>query len=302
MKTYIKKSPTRVDFTGGTLDCWPLYLMVDQAVTINLCIDILTHAELKVRGDSKIRIDISDLNYQKDFSNLSDFEACKDSELDLIRAHVLYWRPEKGFEVLTKSQSPVGGGLGGSSSLSMGLVEVFSEAFGHPMSDLEKVALSRDVEAQVLKKPTGTQDYFPANLSGLNAIHYIPGSMNVESLPVSLEDIEKSLSLVYTGRPHHSGINNWSVIRNIFDGDKETLKCLAEIKEISEDFYKDVKSGNLSGISEIFQRELSARKRLSGHFTSPEIDRLTDVSLRAGAQAVKICGAGGGGGNCCGRA
>ncbi|HWU42132.1 MAG TPA: hypothetical protein VN132_01800, partial [Bdellovibrio sp.] len=38
-----------------------------------------------------------------------------------------------------------------------------------------------------------------------------------------------------------------------------------------------------------------ARVRLAPEFTSPEISRLAELSLQNGAEAVKICGAGGGG-------
>jgi len=295
-KTLLKKSPTRVDFAGGTLDCWPLYLMVGGgAKTINLCIDILTTAELTLREDAEIHIHGRDLNYQKSFKDLKDFLACQDAELDLIRVHVNFWKPSFGFELKTSSDSPVGGGLGGSSSLSMGLIDVFAEAMKKPLSAKEKVILSGNLEAEILQKPTGTQDYFPAFLSGLNTIHYTPLGFEWEAMPVDLVHIEDRLSLVYTGRPHHSGINNWSVLKKVFDGDRETLKTLREIKEVTEDLYVSLKKNSLQEIPEIFKRELSARERLSESFSSPEIKRLTDVALRQGAHAVKICGAGGGG-------
>lgn len=295
MATIIKRSPTRVDFAGGTLDCWPLYLMVGGAKTINLAIDILTTAQLELRGDKKISLSIRDLNYKKEFQSLSEFLSCKDKELDLIRAHVDYWRPDFGFNLYTSSDSPVGGGLGGSSSLSMGLIDVFLKAQGKELSAQERVVLSGNLEAQVLKKPTGTQDYFASFLSGLNTIHYGPRGFEVETMNVDLKVIEEHLSLVYTGKPHHSGINNWSVIRDVFDGNAQTLAVLEEIKSITEDLYQSLKKQRLQNIPEIFKRELNARERLSKHFASPEITRLADVSLGKGAQAVKICGAGGGG-------
>ncbi|MFZ4404290.1 MAG: galactokinase, partial [Pseudobdellovibrionaceae bacterium] len=39
----------------------------------------------------------------------------------------------------------------------------------------------------------------------------------------------------------------------------------------------------------------SARVRLAPEFSSPEIEKLSSVALQSGADAVKICGAGGGG-------
>ena len=37
-------APTRVDLAGGTLDIWPLYLMLDGAVTVNLGLALPTRA------------------------------------------------------------------------------------------------------------------------------------------------------------------------------------------------------------------------------------------------------------------
>ncbi len=146
-----------------------------------------------------------------------------------------------------------------------------------------------------LKKPTGTQDYFPSFLSGLNTIHYTPNGFRTESMKVDLDFLGHSLSLVYTGRPHHSGINNWAVIRAIFDGDQAILKVLREIKAIAEDMYAALKTGGVEELPGLFNLELEARVRLAKEFSSPEIMKLRDVALSAGAVAVKICGAGGGG-------
>src|SRR5665213_2028555 len=107
---WIKQSSTRVDLSGGTLDCWPLYLLVGDCVTVNLAISICTHATLEEREDLRIDVNVRDLKYQKSFSNLSEFLACTDADLRLVQKHVAFWRPKKGFRLETFSESPVGGG------------------------------------------------------------------------------------------------------------------------------------------------------------------------------------------------
>ena len=67
---FTRRSPTRVDLAGGTLDCWPLFLMTGDCVTVNLSIDVRTQAELELWDQSKISIHLKDLNYQKDFKSL----------------------------------------------------------------------------------------------------------------------------------------------------------------------------------------------------------------------------------------
>ena len=32
----VARAPTRIDLAGGTVDLWPLYLLVEKAATVNL--------------------------------------------------------------------------------------------------------------------------------------------------------------------------------------------------------------------------------------------------------------------------
>ncbi|MGE4131222.1 MAG: galactokinase [Bdellovibrionales bacterium] len=290
-----KSSCTRVDLAGGTLDCWPLFLLVDGCITVNLAISIRTHVELLPRQDNRVIVRIKDLKYSNEFKNLDELLACQDGDLRLIQKQLAFWRPQEGFELTTSSESPVGGGLGGSSSLSISLIKAFSQWLGRSFDVYESVELSHNIEAQVLHKMTGTQDYFPALVPGLNAIHYTPEGPRLETLQTQAEVWNQHLSLVYTGQPHHSGLNNWQVIRHALDQDEGTLKALCEIRDVAYDTYQEIKAGHWEALPQLMDREFRARVKLSSTFSSPEIERLRNVALKAGAAAVKICGAGGGG-------
>lgn len=290
-----KSSSTRVDLSGGTLDCWPLYLLVDSCVTINLSISISTYVTLEERPDSKIDIHMRDMKYQRAFGSLNELLECKDEQLKMVQKHAAFWKPGQGFKLETFSESPIGGGLGGSSSLSISLIKAFAEWNKQKMDLYEMVTLSANLEAQVLHKMTGTQDYFPAVQPGLNAIHYTPRGPRLETMRTSKQFWDKHLSLVYTGQPHHSGLNNWQVLKAALNGEAPTLKALADIRDVSWDMYAALKEERYQEFPALFDREFEARVRLSSSFSSPEIDRLRDVALKSGALAVKICGAGGGG-------
>jgi D-glycero-alpha-D-manno-heptose-7-phosphate kinase len=120
-------SPTRVDLAGGTLDCWPLYLLTESAVTLNLSVSIFTHVDIRPRpGETAIEIEVVDLGVRRSFADLEALRQDHSQELALVRAHVLYWSPPSGFHLRTQSESPVGGGLGGSSSLCISLIRAFA--------------------------------------------------------------------------------------------------------------------------------------------------------------------------------
>ena len=100
------KSPTRIDLAGGTLDCWPLFLFAGEASTINLAINIQTSVELTPREDSKVIVQITDLDWSAEFNNLDDLINDSAPENLLVREVLRYHRPSKGFELKTASGIP----------------------------------------------------------------------------------------------------------------------------------------------------------------------------------------------------
>lgn len=291
------KSPTRVDLAGGTLDCWPLYLFLGDPLTVNVAIDIFTTASLTPRDDSKIVLITKDLGKEKTYDGLA--EALRDSEpaFDLVRAHLEYWKASlgtRGFSLSTASDSPVGGGLGGSSSLCISLLKVFQKWLGKKLAEADVVRLASHLEARILLKPTGTQDYFPPLEGGLCYITY--GAEGPSCIRAKIEDevFKDRFVLVYTGRSHHSGINNWQVIKDWLDGDSRTRTALQDLALISKSMGEALTRKEHHRLPEIFEKEYEARTRLSEGFSSPEIRRLHDIAKSHGAQ-TKICGAGGGG-------
>lgn len=291
------RSPTRVDLAGGTLDCWPLYLFLNDPLTVNVAIDIFTSATLTPRADSRVRLITRDLHLDKEYASLTECLSDKEPAFDLVRAHLLYWNEKiegRGFDLETASQSPVGGGLGGSSSLCITLLKVFKQWLQVEMSEGDTVRLASHLEARMLFKPTGTQDYFPPLEGGLCFITYGVEGPSCVRKPIDDEIFRDRFVLVYTGRSHHSGINNWQVIKDWLDGDERTRTAMTDLAVISKEFGHAIETKNIDALPALFAREYEARTRLSDGFSSPEIRRIHEIAKKNGGEA-KICGAGGGG-------
>jgi D-glycero-alpha-D-manno-heptose-7-phosphate kinase len=75
--------------------------------------------------------------------------------------------------------------------------------------------------------------------------------------------------------------------------------ALRELSAIADEMYQLLKHPSASlwdqELPRLFRAETKARQALSPGFSSPEIEELEEIVLRAGGHAVKICGAGGGG-------
>lgn len=297
----IIKSPTRVDLAGGTLDMWPLYSFLGGAVTVNVAVDIFSEVELtpNLNGNlevESITIDSLDLNYHKTFKNRDDLLKSDDKELNFYKPLISFFNLEKGFKLKTKSQSPVGAGLGGSSSLLISCLKAFYKMTKCQMpSAHEMVYLAHNLEAQILTTPTGTQDYYPAISGGLNILTYHASGIEQKVISTEKTPLKKHFLLVHTGKSHHSGINNFEVLKAAVRKDKETLMTLSALKEVASEMALVCEKNRWSEIPRLFDLEYKFRIQLTSAFSSPEIIKLKEIVMKNGEQSIKICGAGGGG-------
>lgn len=292
------KSPTRVDLAGGTLDLWPLCAFLGGATTINVAIDIFTHVELEITPNSTvIEIESKDLKLHRSYASYEQAIRDMDPQMSIYRLQLQYWKPTFGFKLSTRSESPVGGGLGGSSSLVISLLKAFAKACVQPFPNVySMVELAHNLEAEQLVTPTGTQDYYPAVSGGINILEYRQTGIAQEVYTDQHSDeFEKRFLLVYTGRSHHSGMNNFEVLKNAVAKNAETIKALVAIKHVAQEMAAKVRAGLWSELTPLFHREYESRVKLASAVLSPEISKLHETAMAAGADAIKICGAGGGG-------
>ncbi len=289
-------SPTRVDLAGGTLDMWPLYSFLGGATTVNVAIDVYSQVELYKNDVHQIHIESKDLGYSKTFPDLKALLDCADPQLSLYKPLLNYFKPKIGFRLMTASQSPVGAGLGGSSSLVISMMKAFYKLLNEPLpSSHDVVQVAHNIEAQILNTPTGTQDYYPAFSGGINILNYRFQGIQQTIVPVNKLPLKDHFLLVYTGKAHHSGINNFEVLKSAVAKDVKVLNALKNLKEVADKTAEYCLAGQWSKLPDIFEAEYKYRTQLTEHFSSPEIRQIKDISHKVGASQVKICGAGGGG-------
>jgi len=293
--SYTARSATRVDLAGGTLDLWPLHSFVGQCATINVSVSVFTYCDLEKRKDKKITIESKDQEFKKEFDSIEELYLSKDPALNFFKCHIKYWNPSFGFNLTTRSESPIGGGLGGSSSLSISVMKTFAEAINRKFDLYSMVEAAHNIEAEILRTPTGIQDYVAAISPGLNIIEFSHDGFKVSNSKFPEAVFNENAILVYTGKPHNSGINNFEVCKLAVEGKQTTLIALKKIRDVTLDLRSVLLDQDYEKLSDIFRREYQARVELTPLFLSPEIEILEKLALMSGAEAIKICGAGGGG-------
>lgn len=283
---------------------WPLYNFVGNATTINLAIDIWTRVDYLKRTDGVIKMKSLDLKKEWSFDSMDMFMKTLDPKVVLYQKiferfqtdENIFRRLEEGFEITTSSESPMGGGLGGSSSLLISILKaIYDLGEKKYTSAHELVHLAHNIEADFLKTPTGTQDYYPAVTGGLSFIDYNSAGIQQKTFAIDGTPFHDHFLLVYTGRSHHSGLNNFEVLKGAVEGDIVVLEALKKLKEISTAMTQVILKKQWGELPYLFQQEFDARVQLTPAFSSPEIEKLSEICMAAGALAVKICGAGGGG-------
>ena len=211
-------APTRIDLAGGTLDIWPLYLFHEGAQTLNVAISLRARCFISPRTDDRIAIVSEDTGVRV---KRTIGRSCSKTMTSGWSARILHYFQAKGLEVRTRSESPVGAGIAGSSALNIAVCGAVAKWCERAVSDDLLMLIAQNVEAQVIDVPTGVQDYRPALYGGINAVELSVDGVRRVPLAVTPTELQERLVLAYTNASRNSGINNWDVTKRHIDGDRD---------------------------------------------------------------------------------
>jgi D-glycero-alpha-D-manno-heptose-7-phosphate kinase len=295
-RTATVSAPARIDLAGGTVDIWPICLLETDAVTVNLAIDRYATATVRTRDDGRYVLVASDRAIRSVHASWDTLRT--EARLPLHREVALAadaFHGRRGLEVRTRSRVPTGSGLGGSSTLFVAATKAMLDATGGTLTRREFLRLVIDMEARIIGVPTGTQDYVAAICGGLSAIRYPPGTTVRTAIPADADEVAARIVLVWTGLPHDSATNNWAITKAYLDGDAAVRAHMAAIAAAARELEAALARGDLDASARAIDAEWTARKLLAPGVTTPKIERIGRAARKAGALAMKVCGAGGGG-------
>lgn len=289
-------SNLRVDISGGTLDLWPLYNFVGGAKTVNAALSLKATCQFQQLETADIDITVTNLNYKKIFKNIQEFFASEDHEIQILKPVLRSYKFSKGLKLRTQSESPVGGGLGGSSTLLVSIIKAIDTDLKLTRTESQMVDFACNLESEILGTPAGTQDYYQAVKPGLSVIHLTAEERRRAFFKSPwLESMKSQFKLIYSGYPHHSGLNNWQIFQKCVQGDKDTLAILNSLKSVSEQIYVDLQTTSGSNMNRLLNEELELRRRLATGYVNEALEKIIFFLENLGVQHFKICGAGGGG-------
>src|ERR1700719_1932345 len=291
------KAPTRVDFAGGTLDIWPLYLFHPGAVTVNAAISLYASCVIETHpsGDNRIKLVSRDIEREEIFASFAALVKTKRYRLPLLAEIVKFFQPQGGFTLTTDSEAPNGAGIGGSSAMAVAICAALDRYTGAGKSKVDWIHISRDAEAIVINVPTGTQDHYPPAFGGAAAIELPPGGEHRVELRVNLDELERRIVVCYTGKPRQHGINNWEVYKAHINGKRAVQNSMEKISKVAQLLRVALEATDWDEAGRLMREERFFRKRNLPTISTKLVDRVIEGARKKGALAGKVCGAGGGG-------
>ncbi|TAK14258.1 MAG: GHMP kinase [Acidobacteria bacterium] len=284
-------APTRIDLAGGTIDIWPLYLFHQPAVTLNAAISLRAHCAIEARDDGRVVLVSEDTGERVDVESPA---ALGVTTLPLV-ARLVRFFDARGLTLTTRSDSPVGAGIAGSSAMNIALISALASFTGRSLSPDEVLEIAKNVEAQVIDVPTGVQDYRPALYGGISAVELDVTGIRRVPIAVPAAALASRIVLAYTRASRNSGINNWDMMKRHIDGESRVVEAFDNIASIARRMRAALEAERWEEVGRELAAEWDNRKRLAPGVTTPAIDTLLDRARGAGAVAGKVCGAGGGG-------
>ncbi|MDX2031330.1 MAG: GHMP kinase [Blastocatellia bacterium] len=287
------QAPTRIDLAGGTIDLWPLYLFHDNSQTINFAIDQYARCRVETRTDGRFVVESKDRGARVEAESLEALRG--DDELSLISKLIYFFQPETGLDITTDCMAPAGAGLAGSSALNIAVCGALNKLTGERFTRERLPFIAINVETQVLKVPAGYQDYFPAVYGSVSRVKLGIEGVVREPVETDIDQLESRVALCFTGAPRNSGINNWEMYKRHIDNAPGIFERFARIRDTSLKIDDALSTNAFDRIGEIFAEEWASRRELAPGITTDFIDQLIANARENGAEAAKVCGAGGGG-------
>ncbi len=288
--------PNRVDLAGGTLDIYPLYLLVPGSTTVNAAIGISsTVTVLPSRGPC--RLFSEDLVFGEEAPDTHGFSP--GGRLGLIASALRFFPPFEKIEICLRNEAPLGSGLGASSALLVAAMLAMDALRGRRRGWEEISRAAMEIEAAHLRSLAGRQDHIAALRGGISGIRFLPGRVEAERIGAGAREGRKLAAhgfLAGTGKSHRSADVNWRMIRGAIEGNREVLRKFRGIASAARDAWQAVRCGGIEEAGRAVGREWAIRKTLARGVSVGKVERvLSSREFRDRVTGAKLCGAGGGG-------
>lgn len=286
----ISKTPFRISFFGGGTD-YPVWYKNNKGAVLSTTINkycYLTTRYLPPFFPYKHRIV---------YSKMETANNSEDILHPVVKATLNFLKIDQGLEIHHDADLPARAGLGSSSSFTVGILNSLYNLKGDNPSKEKLMREAILIERDILKEYVGSQDQVAATFGGFNKITF-QGNDDIRIEPLNLPDkrikeLDSHLMLYFTGFSRYASEIAKTQIEKTPEKSKE-LNLMYQMVEQGENILKDSKR-NILDFGKLLHESWQIKKNLTDKISNPEIDKIYNRALRAGAIGGKLLGAGGGG-------
>lgn len=299
-KIYRSKVPFRISFGGGGTDI-PSYTKNHTGAVINTTIRLFTHTSLQLRDDNIVSFEW--VNKEEREEHLFQSELDCSYGLKLFKAthnHIFkkYNLEPIGYDIVSYQDVPTGSGLGTSSTLIVSLIGVYMELFNLPLGEYDIAEMAVQIERNELKENGGKQDQYAAAFGGFNYMEFKGDEVIVNPLRIKdkvQDELENNILLYFTNFTRKSSDVLSEQVKNIEENNNKSILSLHALVCQAQLLKDCLIRGKIDELGEILDYGFKQKSMLATGINTPEIEKLYETAIKAGATGGKISGAGGGG-------
>lgn len=293
------KAPMRIGLAGGATDL-PSYSNIYGGSVINATISKYVHVRL-TEGENN---NVTFRSYDTD-----EFVEYKAGRLPLDKMPLycasynsmceLAGNSFPSIQIESISDTPVGSGLGTSSTLCVALIASLANFFGIKLHPMQIANIAYTVEREDCGFSGGRQDQYASAFGGFNEITINKdGSVEVEELQLEsnfVSELETHLLLYFSGKSRFSSKIIDDQENNVNDQKLPTSNALHEIKLEVPLLRRSLENSDIKSFSESIHRSWESKMRTSSLVTNNHLNSTINDVIELGAWSAKVSGAGGGG-------
>lgn len=295
------RGPLRIGLAGGGTDVSP-YSDIYGGYILNASIDMYTYCTIEPTENGKICFIAADTGSTFESEGVAEIPI--DENLKLHKGVYNYvvkkYNDHKplSLKLTTYADSPVGSGLGTSSTLVVTMLKAYQEWLKLSFGEYDLAHIAFEIERLQLGLAGGKQDQFSAAFGGINFMEFFKTNVLVNPLKVKswiISELESSILLYYTGISRESSKIIEEQIKGAVERNEESIQAMHELKESALKMKGAVLKGDFVLFAECLREGWISKKKTASTISNSEIDKIYDFILKNGGIAAKISGAGGGG-------
>ena len=282
----ITRTPFRISFAGGGSDL-ACYYSEEPGAVLSTAIDKYMYLTVKERFANTFRVS---------YSRTELVDTRDQIEHPIVRECLNCLEVNQGLEIVSVADLPGGGGMGSSSSFTVGLLHALHVREGRVVTPQRLAEQACHVEIDILHEPIGKQDQYIAAYGGLKFIQFQPdGSVFVDPVICrrgTWEELNRRFLLFFTGKTR-SASQILAKQQVNCDSRRHAVRGLCQLARQMRDI---LTAGNdLNEFGRLLHEAWETKKTLEASISNPAIDEMYDKGRRAGALGGKLLGAGNGG-------